>query len=288
MSIQEMEMQFVSDVDSYFLVNALLAIRPENGEFIIEPEEAFLETTSLPNVTARVGKFRMALGKHNQRHTHAYPFINAPLTQETFLGEEGLQEVGVSLRYLVPTSWYQELTIQAVQGDNEDLFNATNKDTYAYLARLSNFFDLTDHFSMELGFGGASGRNDSTSENTKTTNLIGADLTFKWKPSKSRKFVWSTEYLQRQKDTLESGIFSYLEFQLADRWFTGYRYDKLGVTEDDGTDTTRHSAILSFVASEFSAVRAQYSYVDVSGAPEDHQFLVQFNMSIGAHPAHRY
>ena len=182
--IQEMEMQFVSDVDSYFLVNALLAIRPEEGEFIIEPEEAFVETTSLSQVTFRVGKFRMAMGKHNQRHTHAYPFIKAPLAQSTYLGEEGLQETGVSMRYLVPTPWYQELTLQVVQGDNEDLFNNDNKDVHAGLVHLANFFELTSATTMEVGLSGMSGGNDNPEGENDVTHLLGADLTFKWKPSK--------------------------------------------------------------------------------------------------------
>lgn len=289
MDIQEMELQFVSDVDSYYIVNALLAIHPEDGEFHLEPEEAFLETTAIPAVTFRVGKFRMGLGKHNQMHTHAYPFVDAPLTQETFLGEEGLQETGVSAQYLAPFPWYTAVNLQVVQGDNEDLFNANHKDNYAYLARLVNLFEVSENSTIELSFSGATGNNDNQSELTNTTTLVGSDLTFKYKPSKYKSFIWSTEYLQRQKDTLESGIFSYIQNQMSHRWFLGLRYGKLGITEDDGSDKERVSLISSFVSSEFSAIRTQYNYInDKANREEEHVLLVQFNMSIGAHPAHQY
>ncbi len=291
-SIQEMELQFVSDVDSNFMVNALIAIRKEAGEFIIEPEEAFLETTSIKDITFRVGKFRMALGKHNQLHTHAYPFVDAPLTQASFLGDEGLQEVGGSLAYLVPLPWYTEVRVQAVQGENEDLFNpggGKNTNNYAYLGRLVNFLEVTDHSTLELSFSGLTGRNDNDPlVNPEDTHLLGADLTYKWKPSKNQSFLWSTEYLQRQKETLESGIFSYIQYQIAPRWYLGARYDKLGITEDDGTDISRGSFVATFASSEFAAIRAQYNYVDDKSQEINHQVMVQFNMSIGAHPAHRY
>jgi hypothetical protein len=89
-SLSEVEMQFTSDIDTYFAGTILLGIEKEDsGEYAIAPEEVFVETISLPSITLKLGKSKMPMGKHNQLHPHAYPFINGPLANESILGEEG-------------------------------------------------------------------------------------------------------------------------------------------------------------------------------------------------------
>ena len=130
--------------------------------------------------------------------------------------------------------------------------------------------------------------NDNPEGENDVTHLLGDDLTFKWKPSKGKSLEWSTEYIQRQKDDLDGGLFSYIQYQFAERWVTSYRHEVLGTTEEDGVTTKKHSLLVGFVPSEFSAIRAEYSNVEQDDEDIDHQILIQFNMSIGAHPAHRY
>ncbi|MCB0385799.1 MAG: hypothetical protein KDD43_10440, partial [Bdellovibrionales bacterium] len=116
-SIQEVEMRLTSNIDAYWRGDVTLAIHPhpevENGEthleYKLEPEEAFVESLGLENWTVRVGKFKAFFGKHNQLHTHSFPFVDAPLPHQMILGEEGLNEVGVSAAYLAPFSWYSEV-----------------------------------------------------------------------------------------------------------------------------------------------------------------------------------
>ena len=58
------------------------------------------------------------MGKHNQLHTHAFPFILAPLINLNLLGDEGLSDVGFSTAILLPaTSWFSELTLQYIRGE---------------------------------------------------------------------------------------------------------------------------------------------------------------------------
>src|SRR6185295_19409236 len=145
-------------------------------EFGIDPEEVFLETISLPSVTLRAGKFKAALGKHNMLHTHAYPFIDAPLINQVLLGDEGLNEVGFSAAVLLPSPWFSEFTAQLVTNSNDTLYNSPSSKDMAGVGRLKNLFDLTDDLTMEMGVSGTVGRNMFS----KTSSVVAGDLTFKW------------------------------------------------------------------------------------------------------------
>src|SRR3989338_178378 len=102
-SLQEAELQFSADVDTYLKAVALFSVKQESGEagFGIDPEEVYVESISLPGVTVRAGKFKLAMGKHNQLHAHAFPFIDAPLIHQQLLGDEGLNEPGAAAAVLL-------------------------------------------------------------------------------------------------------------------------------------------------------------------------------------------
>ena len=290
--LQETELQFSSDIDTYFTAKALFAVASENGTYGIEPEEAYVETIALPYVTLKIGKSKMPMGKHNQLHAHAFPFINAPLMNEVILGEEGLNETGIGASSLVPFPWFSELTLDYTQGENTDLFNSIKKDNKAVIGRFKNLWDLTDSTTLEIGISSAKGKNTNGSD----TSLYGADLTLKWRPVKGGKyksFEWASEFLEKDKkgvaDGKLSGIVSHLKYQIAERWFVQYRYDYLGLNSSKSINASkRHTALLAFVPSEFSGVRLQYENTNDGQAKDEKRLSLQFNISIGAHPAHAY
>ena len=49
----------------------------------------------------------------------------------------------------------------------------------------------------------------------------------------------------------------------------------------------RGSLVLAFVPSEFSALRGQITQAEIDGASFT-EFFLQYNFTIGSHPAHRY
>ncbi|MBT4792718.1 MAG: hypothetical protein HON90_14180 [Halobacteriovoraceae bacterium] len=292
MNLQEAELQFSSDVDAYFTAKALFAVAKEEGSYGFEPEEVYVETIALPHVTLRVGKSKMPLGKHNQLHTHAFPFINAPLANETILGDEGLNETGVGASALIPLPWFSEFNFSYTQGENEDLFNSDRKANKALVARLNNLWDLSDSMTLELGFSGAEGKNSDHLD----TKLFGADLTLKWRPvagGKYRSFEWASEFLEKDRegatDDKLSGVVSHLKYQMAQRWYVQYRYDYLGLNESKTIDAVkRHTGLVAFLPSEFSGIRLQYETIDDGQTKDEKRVSLQFNISIGAHPAHAY
>lgn len=304
-SLQEAELQFTAAVDPYVRAAVIVATRqiddPAEVKFGVDPEEVFLETISLPYITLKAGKFRTEMGKHNRLHTHAFPFIDAPLIYQQLTGEEGLNEMGVSAAVLLPTSWYSEVILQAITLSNDLLYNSPSSREIGGVGRFKNLFDLSDDLTMELGLSGTAGKNKFSS----TSSIYAGDLTFKWRPAQGGKynaFIWSTEYMLGNRlgltdattgDSIEKlgGISSWLQYQFAQRWWVQGRYDHTGFSKSSASTLNQDkiSALLGFFPSEFSGVRLQYSYLTTEGKSDaDHAVALQYNISIGAHPAHAY
>lgn len=305
-TFQEAEMQFFADVDPYFKANALFSVAPESGKssFSIDPEEVFFESISLPVVTAKLGKFKAALGKHNTLHTHAFPFVDAPLINQDLLGKEGLNDTGVSFSALVPeVSWFMEFTGQAINNSNDTLYNSPNSGNVAGVLQLRNLWDLSDDSTLEWAAYGTIGANQSGSQ----ARVWGNDLIFKWRPSVGGKYkalIWGNEYLngdspvtgfmvgpsnsQLGGDRLD-GLASWLQYQFAERWWAQGRVEHEGFVRTGALPVrNKQSALLAFNPSEFSGFRIQYDHLLAANQPTEHAVTFQWNITIGAHPAHSY
>ena len=76
------------------------------------------------------------------------------------------------------------------------------------------------------------------------------------------------------------------EYQFAQRWFAGARYDYSQRPLDSSLADKGGAATLTFWPSEFSQVRGQYRRTNYADGPTANEFLFQFLFSIGAHGAH--
>ena len=317
-SVQEAEVQFLSDVDPYTRLNVVLSVHQDpiadgstarSGEWKIEPEEAYAESIALPLVTLRAGKFKAAFGKHNQMHTHAFPFVDQPLVNTAFLGGEGLNDVGISAAVLLPIGWYSEITGQVLSGKTEtdQAFNSRSTNDNVYLLHLKNLWDVSDDLTLEFGLSDAYGKNEprdtTIAPANGNTNLYGGDLTFKWRPANGGKYhamIWSTEYMNLSANRSSSfdrgqGYASWVQYQFAQRWWAQVRSEYVENNETDASVKNygpafqrKYSALVGFFPSEFSGARLQYSHlVDQVVGAED-KIYIQLNFTIGAHPAHMY
>jgi hypothetical protein len=314
--LQEAELGFYADVDPYTRFTILLSIAPVyqldgNNRVVetwsVEPEEAYAETNQVPLTTIRVGKFKAAFGKHNLLHTHAYPFTDAPLANSALLGDEGLDDVGVSAAVLLPVGWFSEFTAQYLRGEGENQeFNSPTPSDAVGLGHWKNLWDLTEDLTLEAGASYAQGTNFLGG----TTTLTGGDLTFKWRPAaggKSKSAILASEYIGRsleQPGTTTQrgdGWNVWGQYQFAERWSALARYDHLGVTGSNLTvnpngivnvDAKKYSASIVFKATEFSSYRLEYDQAEgpksMTGDTVEHKVYLQANFVIGAHPAHAY
>lgn len=301
--VQEAELQFAADVDPYLraVANFAVAQDPGTGDWEFEPEEMYGETIGLSLVTVKFGLFSALVTKHNLLHTHAFPFIDAPVINTELMGDEGLRETGLSVSALAPTDWFMELTLQVLNGDSPELFASPTPNDNAGLAYLDSLFDLTDTLTLQAGASYLTGQNvaDATLGTTGITRGVGADLAVKWKPVQNesvRTLKWATQFLSGERVANETptskkqGIASYIQWQFAQRWWAQARTEYMD--EFSGGDLTiarrKNTALVAFTPSEFSAIRAQFDQLDDGAEPPDRRLLVQFNWSIGAHPAHQY
>jgi hypothetical protein len=285
--VQELEVQFSSLVDPYWKADFILALPEGEG---IEVEEGFVRSLGLGgNMQLQIGKFYAALGRHNLLHTHAFAFLDAPLVNERLLGEEGLNEAGISLSWLTPLPWFAEVTGQVLDGRNEHFASNEGKDLL-YLGHLKSFHEIGDATTVEVGLSAAAGANSTGGK----SSLHGIDLTFKWHPlgaSTQRDLIWQTEYLRSDDDShlgqVTDGLYSMVQVQFARRWWLEGRLDVMEIAEARSGRDWRGSALLALVPSEFSSVRLQYSRLHTD-RNDANQLLMQLNVTIGSHPAHRY
>lgn len=299
-NFQEAEFQFSADVDPYWKARFILGV-DRGGE--VELEEGYVTSEELPydllprDTSLKLGKFFAGFGKHNLLHGHQFPFIDQPLVNQFAFGDEGLKEPGAGLSYLLPSPWFSELTFQGLAGENESLLRFTDdaKRRGAYLGHWKNFFDLSDAATAEIGNSYVAGKNSASRH--RLSQAVGLDLTLKWRPlqmATERALIWQSEYIYFTRDrgreafTRGGGLYSSLQYQFARRWWLQGRYDLLGAPKFDDGRKHRWSTLLAFVPSEFSAIRLQHSYTSQERGSPVNQLLLQFNYTIGSHPAHQY
>lgn len=299
LALQEVELQMIADVDSYFRAAALISIEQAEGtnEFGISPEEVYAESISIPNFTVRIGKFRTAFGRHNMLHRHAFPFVDAPLINQDLLGEEGLNEFGLSGALLLPTNWYSEVIIQGVTSRNETLLNSTNSNDVTAIVYYKNLWDFSDATTLEWNLYGARGNNQFAD----VTYAYGSDFIVRWRPmsgggsgGKYKSLIWQSQFMDGKmygnpNGQRLGGITSWIDYQFAQRWSVQVREDYQGLTSSSSYGSKhKQSALLAFHPSEFSGIRLQYDTTSEPSLPRHQTVTLQFTFSIGAHPAHAY
>jgi len=298
MYLNETEISLQATVDPYIRGDFFISFGrdPVTGKYGAEVEEGYLTTLSLPaKMQLKAGKFREAVGRINPTHPHALPFIDLPNAYVNLFGEEGLNDEGVSLSWLVPNkAFYQDLTAQVTSGFSESpAFARSQGNHLIYLGHLKNFFTLTDNATFELGLTGISGPNDSA----RTTNILAGDLTYKYKPVQLNTYhslTWQSEFYyshnnQTENDAVNAiGLYSYIQYQLAKRTFLTGRYDYGEKPYNNSIKEQAYSLTFGWYATEFSKIEVEAKTTDDNVASRFYQAWLRWIFVIGAHGAHQY
>ena len=296
--LNETEISFQSVVDPYIRADFFLTFGrdPVTHKYGAAVEEGYLTTLSLPaKLQLKAGKFREAAGKINALHPHALPFIDLPNAFVNYFGEEGLNDEGVSLSWLVPNNkFYQELVFQVTSGSGESpTFYRGDNNRFLYLGHLKNSFTLSDDATLEIGLTGITGPNDSS----RTTNMGTADITYKWKPLRLNTYkslTWQSEIFYSNakyaadKARNSFGLYSFLEYQIAKRWFLTGRYDYAENPVNRTIVDKAYSLSAGWLATEFQKIEFQGKFTNVNVQPDYGQFWIRWIFVIGAHGAHQY
>ena len=303
-TLHETEISFQSVVDPYARADFFVSLsrNPQTGSFGIDVEEGYLTTLSLPaHLQLKAGKFRQMLGRINPIHPHALPFVDLPNAYVRFFGEEGMNDEGLQLSWLLPNhTFFQELTVELTDGPRESpSFMRSSKDNYLGLAHLKNFWDLTANATLEFGLTGISGPNASD----KITSIAAADLTYKWKPVKFntyKSFTFQNEFYYSHAPTVSStinsvGMYSMLVIQVSKRTFITGRYDYTNKPSNDKFVEQAGSLTWGWYATEFQKIELQAKITSANSEEEENNYEKNFSQIflrwifvIGTHGAHQY
>jgi hypothetical protein len=182
-------------------------------------------------------------------------------------------------------------------------FDRAQRGDLLYMERLSAYYDLTEETNVLFGGSyayGPSGQQFNAVTNSSGTladRLYGFDVTFRWKnPRRAiyRSAIWQTEMFWSDRDmpaaasVYTRGLFSYIQYQFAQRWAAGVRYDY----SDFPTDATKHEegklVYLTFSPSEFSHFSLQGSHVKRADGGLEDLGLLRVIFNIGPHGAHPF
>jgi len=303
-SLHETEISLQSVVDPYARADFFISFsrNPQSGEFQAEIEEGYLTTLSLPaHLQLKAGKFRQALGRINPVHPHALPFVDMPNAYLRFFGEEGMNDEGLQLSWLLPNhSFFQELTAELTDGPRDNpSFARSNGNNYLGLVHLKNFWDLTANATLEFGLSGISGVNPDQ----HFTRIGAVDLTYKWKPVKYntyKSFTFQNELYFSQanldSNTVNAmGAYSLISVQVSKRWFVTGRYDYSGKPDDSHFSEQAGSVTLGWYATEFQKIELEgkSTFANEEDAVNNlyknvNQVLLRWIFVIGTHGAHQY
>lgn len=319
-NLGESELGVYASVDPNFYGGLNLALAPDNS---IGVEEAFVQTTSLPyGVTLKAGRFFSSIGYLNEHHAHTWNFVDNPLAYQAFLGNQ-MGADGVQVKWLAPTDVFMEVgaeygsagrdkngggagSIFAHVGGDVGVSNSWRAGL-SYLqtspeARASNDLDAAGTYVAN--------------EFTGNSKVWIADFVWKWAPNGNASITnlkLQGEYLHRREtgdlavdgiaaehySASQSGWYAQAIYQFMPHWRTGLRYDQLDSGRVDyglnttGLDNTSYdpqkvSLIFDYNPSEFSRVRLQLSQDKSRQEATDNQVFIQYQMSLGAHGAHKY
>ncbi len=323
LGLGETELIMNANVDDKFTAYLTAALALEDGESVIEIEEAWVETTALPGgFGAKFGRFFSAIGYLNKKHAHTWDFVDQPLPYQVFLGDQYLDD-GVQLRWIAPTDLYVELGGEWLRGDRYPFAGAAKSGagSYSLFAKVGGDLGTDSSWLAGLSYldGTAidrpSGDEDDPLIFNGESTLAAAEFVWKWAPNgnwKQNNLKVQAEYLWRDEigdfvlpggspllyDAEQRGWYAQAIYQPIPRWRIGGRIDGLSTdnpgTSFDGTllgapasDPRRYSIMTDWSNSEFSRLRLQLTR-DEAGPVDDTQWGIQYIHSIGAHGAHTF
>lgn len=210
-SFQELEIALQAYLNPYAKGDVVLTLPgPDLAEGKLGVEEVYATVLrGLPgDLNLRLGKYRTEFGKLNMVHPHAWPFVTQPLVEERFLGEDGLNDLGISISALLPTGdLYTRLTVDLLRGSSVGeaagiADTAEHRLRYAASGRLSGFITLGDFSDLETGVSMYTGIHDpSHRERFWYWNL---DFKYKHRPDSYTALTVQGEFLLNNRHALRN------------------------------------------------------------------------------------
>ena len=317
-SLGESEFNLNASIDPRFFGNLTLALEDEGGETEVGVEEAWVQTTALPQgLSAKGGRYFSNVGYLNGFHRHADDFADRPLPYQAFFGGQYIAD-GLQMVWLAPTSVFLELGTELNWGSGFPMSGngESSPDAWTLSGKIGG--DVGNSNSWQAGISYVSvdvierdAGEDAVPGETFSgdSDLAIVDFVWKWSPQGNptiQNLKIQGEYFHRREsgefasapiDSTQDGWYLQGAWQFRQGWRVGARYDQVssdngtlfaGTVLEDPTWTPRRvSLMVDWSPSEFSRLRMQYVNDRVQ-ATSDKQLVLQYLMSLGAHGAHRF
>ena len=223
------------------------------------------------DIQIKAGKYLLGFGKLNTVHPHAWPFIDRPLWQQIYFSDEGFNDIGLDVNFILPTEdFYSSLDLGVYSGNSMAL-NTSGENTnpsevrgnsLIFVGRLGSFFSLNDFNNLDVGLSGSFGNYakssfyipDSLGFPSQMLKYFygGLDIKFKYKPDGYTSLVIQGEAILNHRDVIRGtatepaiqtistyGAFIYFDYQFIKQFSVGAKYDfTYGVIGDDYSATT--------------------------------------------------
>lgn len=317
LSIAESELSLYANIDEKFYGQLTLTASNDKGQDHVGVEEAFIDTTALPNnFTVRAGRFYSNIGYLNSHHTHTDKFYDRPLAYQAFLGNQ-YGDDGLQVRWVAPTSFFLEFGAEAFAGNNFPSGGGGHQGVGVTTGFAHAGGDIGVDASWLAGVSVLKSKavlaDDGFSGDNK---LYIADGTLKWAPQGNFKDGGVTvrgeyfvddrngQYIAPAVPALGQSAFdqpwngqrrgAYVEgiYRINRSWEAGYRYDRLWADRTgpyaSAFDPSRNSVMLTWLNSEFSLIRLQFSRDEPNAFNADNVFTLQYQVALGAHGAHAF
>ncbi len=320
-NLGESELGVYANVDPHFYGGLNLSLSGDNTASV---EEAFIQTTSLPyGVTVKAGRFFSSIGYLNEQHAHTWDFVDNPLAYQAFLGTQ-FGDDGIQLKWLAPIDTFVEVGTEYGRGRIADTLGRDKNGggSASIFAHVGGDVGISNSWRAGVSYLHVSPQdrasNDEDAAGTYVTNHFSgaskiwlADFVWKYAPNgnaTNRSFKLQGEFLHRAEDGMlntdtytaaQSGWYLQGIYKFMPEWRTGLRYDRLnGGSVSYGVNTAglanvnydpqRWTWMLDYNPSEFSRIRLQLSRDESRQGLADNQVYLQYQMSLGAHGAHKY
>lgn len=290
------------------------------GDWDGELEEAFGKIVNIPGgFGLKGGQYLSRFGALNDKHIHAWDFMNSETVLSRFLGEDGLLLKGAELSWELPfgmdpgfvsiaTLGYGNARThdhEHAHGDDEEEETPHEGEESVLMddvwtARLMGRYRFSDFHTITAGASWAGGTNGFG----RRTGVLGIDAEYLWRENGleagGRAFRWRNEILWRDVEAYsvhedederfrgsydELGFYSHAIYTWNDRLDTGLRLGWVEGVDDFGQDErfrVSPSVTWWFDQGRRIGLRTQYDFDAIASHDDAHSLWFQLSIALGS------
>lgn len=289
------------------------------GDWDGELEEAFGKIVNIPGgFEIKGGQYLSRFGALNDKHLHAWDFVDSEMVLGRFLGDDGLLLKGGELSWTLPfgmdpafvsiaslgfgNARSHEHGHEHEHGADEPLHEGEEAALAddVWTARLMGRYRFDDFHAVTAGFSWAGGTNGFG----RDTGVVGFDAEYLWRErgleAGGRAFRWRNEVLWRDVEAFtyhedenethrgtyhEWGFYTHAIYTWSERLDSGLRIGWVEGVEDFGQDERlRVSPSVSwwFDDARRIGLRAQYNFDSIASHDDEHSLWFQLNIALGS------